>query len=176
MKAGINKDPGRIVRLLEDDGTFPNNPALPLVVYRGAFQFVREGSPVAMEELFAANRWGGGWRNGIYSFHHYHSTAHEVLAVYGGSARVQLGGEKGLTMEIMPGDVVIIPAGVAHKNLGSGPGFRIVGVYPSGQTWDMNYGKPGERPAADRNIASVPLPQADPVYGEGGFLEELWKL
>jgi uncharacterized protein YjlB len=39
----------------------------------------------------------------------------------------------------------------------------------------MNYGKPGERPKTDDNIASVPLPKTDPVFGKGGGLLEIWK-
>lgn len=73
------------------------------------------------------------------------------------------------------GDVVVIPAGVAHKNLGASPGFALVGAYPAGQLWDMMYGKPGERPRADENIARVPLPEADPVYGAGGPLLAHWR-
>ena len=74
----------------------------------------------------------------------------------------------------MNGDVIIIPAGVAHKNLGSSGDFRCVGAYPPGQDWDMNYGKAGERPAADENIANVPLPVADPVFGFEGPLMKNW--
>jgi uncharacterized protein YjlB len=70
--------------------------------------------------------------------------------------------------------VVIIPAGVGHKNMGSSSDFRVVGAYPPGQTWDMNYGKPNERPQADKNISRVPLPPADPIYGDNGPLVEFW--
>ena len=45
-----------------------------------------------------------------------------------------------------------------------------------GQKWDMNYGKPGERPQAERNIAQVPLPKTDPVYGRDGQLTKYWHL
>jgi uncharacterized protein YjlB len=38
----------------------------------------------------------------------------------------------------------------------------------------MNYGQAGERPQADQNIAQVPLPQQDPVYGSPGPLLENW--
>ncbi|HTU03703.1 MAG TPA: hypothetical protein VMG58_17855, partial [Candidatus Sulfotelmatobacter sp.] len=77
---------------------------------------------------------------------------------------MQLGGSGGLTLEIHPGDIVVIPAGVAHKNLDATHDFAVVGAYPDGQRWDMNYGKPGERPAADTRIARVALPARDPVY------------
>jgi uncharacterized protein YjlB len=33
----------------------------------------------------------------------------------------------------------------------------------------MQYGKPGERPDTDRNIARVGLPAADPVHGAGAI-------
>ncbi|WP_250123846.1 hypothetical protein [Chroococcidiopsis sp. CCMEE 29] len=38
----------------------------------------------------------------------------------------------------------------------------------------MNYGKLGERPQADRNVAQVPLPTTDPVYGRDGQLAKYW--
>ncbi|MGD9317724.1 MAG: hypothetical protein PVG56_12880 [Anaerolineae bacterium] len=72
------------------------------------------------------------------------------------------------------GDVLIIPTGVAHKNLGSSPDFGVVGAYPRGQRPDMNYGRPGERLQADERIAGVPLPQADPVFGGGGLCMDHW--
>ena len=65
-----------------------------------------------------------------------------------------------------PGDVVIIPAGVGHKNLAASADFRVIGAYPRGQAWDICYGKPGERPRADQNIARVALPTADPLFGQ----------
>jgi uncharacterized protein YjlB len=158
-------------RVLADDGTFPNS-RLPLVVLQRAFP--PAAGARAIETAFHANGWGDGWRDGIYPYHHYHSTAHEVLGVYAGKATVQLGGPQGITLEIGPGDVIAIPAGLAHKNLGQTRDFAVVGVYPEGQRWDMNYGKPGERPGADERIARVPLPARDPVHGTGGPLLALW--
>ena len=96
-----------------DDGIVPNNPALPLVVYRAVLPAGDRAS--ACERMFAAHGWPDSWRNGIYAHHHYHSTAHEVLGIARGTARVRLGGESGQTVELSAGDVVVIPAGIAHK-------------------------------------------------------------
>jgi uncharacterized protein YjlB len=160
---------------LKDDGAISNNPRLPLLIYEGALKLPERNAASEIERLLESNQWGGSWRNGIYPYHHYHSTAHEVLIVYGGSATVQLGGEGGITQTIHPGDVLIIPAGVGHKNLGSSDDFEVVGAYPAGQKWDMCYGKPGERPQADKNIARVALPRVDPVYGLKGPLLDHWR-
>jgi uncharacterized protein YjlB len=158
---------------LKDDGVFPKS-RLPLLFYRGAVSIPDDDPAAAFEELFESNGWDGSWRNGIYGYHHYHSTAHEVLGIYRGSATVQLGGEHGVVREVRAGDVILIPAGVAHKNLGSSRDFRVVGAYPQGQESDMNYGKSAERPRADQNIARVPLPKMDPVFGGSGPLIEKW--
>jgi uncharacterized protein YjlB len=163
-------------RLFADDGTFPNNPILPLLLYQDIIPPAGGKTAAMIEELFESNSWGGTWRNGLNSFHHYHSTAHEALGVYRGSAEVQLGGERGVTVTVQQGDLMIIPAGVAHKNLGSSADFRVVGAYPRGQHPDMCYGKEAERPRADNRINAVALPQGDPVYGPAGPLAIHWKI
>lgn len=114
--------------LIEDDGTFPNNGRLPLLVLPGAFS----GEPGeelarAMEEAFAQNSWPPSWRNGVFRYHHYHSTAHETLGVYSGRAVVLFGGDDGVRQEVEAGDVVVIPAGVSHKLLEESGGFRVSG-------------------------------------------------
>jgi uncharacterized protein YjlB len=160
--------------LLQDDGRIPNNPHLPLIVYEGALQFLDHDPAAACEVIFTANHWGSSWRNGIYSFHHYHSTAHEVLAIARGTVRVHLGGESGPKIGVQQGDVVVIPAGVGHKNLGASRDLLVVGAYPPGQSWDFCRGTPDERPWAIENIARVPLPTTDPVYGQHGPLTTYW--
>ena len=174
MKTPIS-DKNVIHRVLSDDGTFPNNDRCPLLLYPSAVDMPARDPARVFEKLFERHGWTGCWRNGIFGYHHYHSTAHEVLGVYGGGARVQLGGSGGPTFDIQAGDVIVIPAGVAHKNLGSGSGFGVVGAYPADQNPDMNYGKAGERPQADDNIAGVTLPQLDPVFGNAGPLIQLWR-
>src|SRR2546430_14899448 len=157
-----------------DDGRVPNNPRLPLIVYRGALE---TGARCAAdcEKLFADNGWSGGWRNGIYAHHHYHSTAHEVLGIAAGSVRVRLGGEAGKMVELHAGDVVVIPAGVAHKNEGASPDLVVVGAYPGGKSPDMRSPGAQHRERARRNVREVPLPASDPVYGKPGPLIERWR-
>jgi uncharacterized protein YjlB len=156
--------------VLKDDGVFPNS-RLAVLIYRAAL--ARPSAP-QFEELFEAHGWSSSWRNGLYSVHHYHSTAHEVLGIYSGKVKARLGGEGGVSVTLEAGDVVVIPAGVAHKNEGASSDFRVVGAYPLGTAPDMNYGKPGERPGTDRNVARVALPPADPVHGRQGALARLW--
>ena len=170
-----NQSAGNIVhRVLHDDGTFPNNARLPLIIYPAAIDLPDRDPASTLEDLFASHHWTNSWRNGIFSYHHFHSSAHEVLGVYGGTARVQLGGSEGPKFDVHAADVIVIPSGVAHRNLGASADFRVVGAYPAGQRWDMNYGKTGERLRVDRNIAAVALPTHDPVYGETGPLMRLW--
>jgi uncharacterized protein YjlB len=157
----------------DGDGTVPNNP-LPLVVYRGALAETGDRA-AACERMFARNGWPDAWRNGIYGHHHYHSTAHEVLGIAAGSARVRLGGEGGQIVELQVGDVVVIPAGVAHKRESASPDLLVIGSYPRGQSPDHCRAEPGVHDGAVGRIARVPLPTADPVTGGAGPLLECWR-
>ena len=159
--------------IFKDDGVIPNN-RYPLLLYRGVIDVESADPASQVQEEFAANNWTNSWRNGIYPFHHYHSTSHEVLGIYRGSATVRLGGEQGRDFTVQAGDVIVIPAGVGHKNLGASADFGVVGAYPDGRQWDLLTGKPGERPKADRNIAALPIPDNDPVYGSSGPLRKIW--
>ena len=163
-------------RRFADDGTYPNNQTLPVLLLRETASGEASDLAQTFERVFGAHDWRGQWRDGIFSYHHYHSTAHEVLGIAAGSARVQLGGPEGEAFDVEAGDVLVLPAGVAHKNLGASRDFLVVGAYPDGQDWDLLRGRPGERPEADRNIEQVSLPALDPVYGDGGPLVELWGL
>lgn len=163
-------------RTFTDDGLFPNNPALPVLILRQVMRGENGRLARTFERVFGAHEWRGQWRNGIFSYHHYHSTAHEVLGIAAGAARVRLGGPEGEAFDTDAGDVLVLPAGVAHKNLGSASDFLVVGAYPAGQNWDLKRGRPGERPDADRNIERVSLPSQDPVYGGQGPLVEHWDL
>ncbi len=155
--------------MLEDDGTIPNN-RLPLLVYANA----SPESAGAIERLFTGNGWSGCWRDGVFSYHHYHSTSHEVLGCYRGSAHVLFGGPNGVTLEVRAGSAVVIPAGVAHKRIDSSADFGVVGAYPGGMSYDTCYGDVSERPAADERIARVPVPGTDAIFGSDGPLCKIW--
>jgi len=156
-----------------DDGVFPNS-LLPLLVYRQAFATKDGDGGSVVEECLAGNDWTNSWRNGVYSFAHYHSSTHEVLGVFRGSATLRVGGGNGTSVDVRAGDLIVIPAGVAHQKISGSADFTVVGGYPDGRDWDLLRGRPGERPNADRAIAALPIPDNDPIYGAEGPLRQIW--
>jgi len=158
--------------LLADDGQFPNS-RLPLLVYRGVTD--PSGGPQPLEKLFGKNNWPPQWRDTVFTFHHYHSKSHECLGVAEGEATLRLGGPDGVEVKVSAGDVVIIPAGVAHQRVLASTDFVVVGAYPPGEEqYDTLRGNPADRPRADQSIAKLPVPETDPVRGKSGGLTELW--
>lgn len=160
--------------LFKDDSVIPNSK-YPLLLYQQVFAARDEEGAEWLEKRFEMNGWTNNWRWGVYSFHHYHSNTHEVLGVYRGNAVLKLGGEKGEVVRVTAGDIVVIPAGVGHKCLEHSKQFTVVGAYPDGLSPDLMRGEDGERPAADSNIANVPLPSSDPFSGKEGSMLSLWK-
>lgn len=156
---------------LEDDGLVPNS-SLPALIYRRILSAPARADQV--QARFADHGWGRSWVNGIFGHHHYHSTAHEALGITRGRARVQLGGARGPVAEIEAGDVVVLPAGAGHRNLG-GEGLEVVGAYPDGQAPDLCDATPAARDAALANLRTVPLPAQDPVFGGPGVLLGVWR-
>lgn len=157
-------------------GDIPNNPALPLLVYRAVLPDADDDDPAtSCEAMFARNGWQNAWRDGVYDYHHFHTTAHEVLGIVRGEVTVRFGGESGRALTLRAGDVVVIPAGVGHKNEGSSRDLLVVGAYPAGQDWDICPPKPDERACAEADIRRVGLPRSDPVFGPAGPLIEQWK-
>jgi uncharacterized protein YjlB len=162
--------------LFQDDGSIPNNPKLPVLIYAqvGRLDHAKDEAAV-FEALFAANHWGDSWRNGIYNYVHYHSSIHEVLGIARGRARVRLGGDKGKEFDIAAGDVLVLPAGTGHHCLMESEDFLVVGAYPPAGTYDVCRGSPEEHAQALKTIPKVPLPERDPVYGMNGPLTKLWR-
>jgi uncharacterized protein YjlB len=152
------------------DGWVPNNPRLPALLYRQAIPDVHDRA-AACEALLAKNGWPPQWRNGIYPFHHYHSTAHEVLGIARGSGRVLVGGPNGAPVELAAGDCVLLPAGTGHCRLAASAGFLVVGGYPPGWSWDLR--RDALSAAELSAMARLPIPRTDPV-GRAGRLHAFW--
>lgn len=159
-------------RLMKANGWMPNNATLPLLVWRGVFRDSRagDGMATAMEREFARNGWPAQWRDGVYSFHHYHSTAHEVLGIAGGEAELVLGGEGGHALTVRAGDVLLLPTGTGHCRISASGDFLVVGAYPVGETWDICR----DAPTAEmrERMARVRYPEAGPV---GGAMRAWWR-
>lgn len=143
----------------------------PLFIYHSAFPS-KEVSASALESYVK----GIGavvpqWRYTMYSTSHFHSTSHEVLCIASGRAMLCFGHEDNpdtVQQELSKGDVVVIPAGVAHRLLEDlEGGFSMVGCYPPGKQWDMCYGKQGEEKQVS-SIKDLGWFDKDPIYGEEG--------
>ncbi len=158
--------------LLDPHDWVPNNPDLPVLHYRQGLQQIGALAPDDAEAMLDRNGWPARWRGSVFSYHHYHSTAHEVLAVFDGRARVVLGGPGGREVELGTGDVVVLPAGTGHCLIKAEDNFQIIGAYPAGQAWDICREAPDE--AMLRRIAEVPYPASDPLEGRGGALPRFW--
>jgi uncharacterized protein YjlB len=110
----------------------PNSPQ-PLVHYP---RILSEDTLSAekVHDLFSRNGWQTQWifRYGPTQTSHYHSAAHECMAVLSGTATIRFGvadtvadlnestygsgkEEGGVELQARAGDVFVIPAGVAHK-------------------------------------------------------------
>jgi uncharacterized protein YjlB len=153
------------------DGWVPNNRRLPALLYR---QVIPAGPNrvAACEALFDGNGWPPQWRDGIYPFHHYHSTAHEVLGIARGNGRVLLGGPNGAPIELAAGDCVLLSAGTGHCRLAASADLLVVGAYPPGQAWDLR--REALSAAELDAMARVPFPRSDPVTGRAGGLLDFW--
>jgi uncharacterized protein YjlB len=145
--------------------TIPNHPDFPVLVYRGTGM----RDPMTARSRFAAHGWSGSWIDGVFDFHHFHSTSHEVLAVVAGRATIELGGPQGEAFEVAAGDVVVLPAGTGHRRASADGPFTVVGAYPAGQEeFDLLRGDdPAEVEAARERIAALGAPPEDPVGGDG---------
>jgi uncharacterized protein YjlB len=161
---------------LKKKNYFPNS-YLGVLIYREAINLPAQKNKAALiaEKILARNGWSNSWRNGIYDFHHYHSNTHECMVICSGKATVMLGGPGGKKTDLKSGDVIILPAGTAHKCIKFSEEFLCVGAYPQGKDYDLLIGRPKEIKSAAKRISQVANPSKDPVFGKTGFLKAHWK-
>lgn len=158
--------------MLDRNGWVPNNRRLPVLLYRGVIDGGQPDCAERFEALFAGHGWPPQWRDSVFDYHHYHSTAHEALGIATGRAQLIIGGPGGRIIGVQAGDALILPAGSGHCLLASEGRFQVVGAYPPGQQWDIR------RDALDdnelRTMEALPFPKSDPVGGEQGEVARLW--
>ena len=161
-----------ITYFFENDGDIPNN-ILPVVIYKNALQHVVQKD---LELLFCPNGWRNNWHDIILTEDHFHSNTHEVLGLKSGQARLMLGGVNGKIVTVEKGDVIILPAGVGHYSVDNSIEYQFVGGYPNGAEWNLKFSlKKEDSSSILAEIASIPLPEKDPVFGDDGPVFEYWK-
>lgn len=170
---GYNAPLGTETYVFKSNGIVPNS-SLPLIVRRGAIPPSADDPTKTFKTTFAKNGWTNAWLGGIHDYHHYHPNTHEVLGIVSGSGQVRFGGEDGDLVAVTMGDVVVIPAGVAHALINGSDDFAVVGAYPGGADYDTVRDDPKALASSQQRIAQVSLPDADPVDGADGPLMKLW--
>jgi uncharacterized protein YjlB len=176
----LNANPDIMVLRFERTKAVPNS-TLPVLVYKRAIAI--SGSPLEprLEERLRALVLRHGWNvdwiesDAVYRYTHYHSTAHEVLVVLDEVAELRLGGANGKEVRVGPGDLIAIPAGVAHRRISGNKDFRVAGLYTDGSAWDLLRQTRRDYKLALQNLPGVELPIADPFYGKDGSLMQYWK-
>jgi uncharacterized protein YjlB len=156
---------------LKRNGWMPNS-SLPVLFYRNAVPATSKNLATEMERLFTANEWPPQWRNGVYDFHHYHSTAHEVLGFAAGHADLVLGGEGGEAVTVHACDVLVLPAGTGHCRITASDDFLVIGAYPENEHWDICRTAPSAEVL--ERMRHVRFPASDPLTGAAGALPKLW--
>lgn len=125
--------------ILHNTKLIPNSP-FPLLHYPGLLADKTNCHATKVYDLFSSNGWDTQWiyRYGPTQTSHYHSQAHECMAVLSGTATIRFGAadlsddldastygqdheDGGVELRAQAGDVFVIPAGVSHKTHDTSP-------------------------------------------------------
>lgn len=102
----------------------------PLMIYNSAFPAAVTASQIETH-VSTIGVVDPQWRYTMYSRSHFHSTAHEVLVIAHGKAQLCFGHEHNpqrVEAVVAKGDVIVMPAGVAHRLLEDLDGsFEMIG-------------------------------------------------
>lgn len=145
----------------------PNN-RLPLLVHRNA---IPGGGVNAVISRFRRHGWSNNWSNpGVYTYPHFHSTTHECLGCASGWMEFSLSvGDSGWSrLRLSAGDVIVMPAGVSHEDIGHSDDNMMCGGYPDGRDWDniqQEFLSEELYRQACKRIMSLPIPALDPATG-----------
>jgi len=151
----------------ENNGIIPNNK-LPVLIYKNTLQ--------DFEFCFSQNEWTNNWQDIILPTDHFHSNTHEVLGLQSGHARLKIGGQQGEIISVEKGDVLILPAGVGHYSVDNTLAYQFIGGYPNGADWNLKFSLKNEDiQSILTEIANIPIPEKDPVFGIDGPLFDYWK-
>ena len=162
--------PNLFLGFFDDDGEFPNNPIHPVLIWKHLLK--AWGSSSSLQTIGILRIEQGGWTTpwiwGVFPYHHYHTTAWEVLACVQGYADIQIGGPTesiGRRIRVEVGDVLLIPPGVAHKQLDTfGSDFALLGAYPNETpNADTVRGKPTSQQR--KSILACYVPEKEPISG-----------
>ena len=154
-----------------NDGVIPNN-TLPVLMYKNG---LNDTVHADLESTFKKNGWKNNWKDIILPYDHFHSNKHEVLGLIKGKARLMMGGKNGQEVIVERGDVIIIPAGVGHYSLDNSIEYQFVGGYPNGANWDIKVSLKENEATIMEEIANIPIPNTDPIFGENGPIVDYWK-
>jgi len=97
------------------------------------------------------------------------------IAVARGRARAQFGGGNGEALDLMAGDVVVLPAGTGHQRLFQTPDLVVIGACPPNGHYNLCRGSKAEHALSLAVIPRVSPSDAEPVIWTGRQLLALWR-
>ncbi|MFM6948652.1 MAG: hypothetical protein ACKOWQ_06540 [Aquirufa sp.] len=91
-----------------------------------------------------------------------------------GTVKLKIGGQHGVELVVETGDVIIMPAGFGHYSLDNSSHYLFIGGYPNGADWNLKRSLE-EDPYILQEIANIPIPNTDPLFGSNGPMFDYWK-